>query len=246
MKHFWLALLLCAPAFAAYENPQEAFELTPEELDPTAEEIRFSHKEKHSFDESYIFITNTELGVQDQRRFTGLDRNKLSLSIHVNGQYEYLQRLNALDLTWLRRTDNWTKLWWGATLRQTNTRLDQITTLKTQGPEAALPKDSDQTITTLGLGAGYRFKLLLDFLKTENVFETIQAFATYNTLQESTSGESYTGYGLTADYGLHKRTRTSFFYGAKFSYNISYVALDRDREFSLGWYTFALETGFIF
>jgi hypothetical protein len=246
---FFFALLISFSCFAAYENPDEAFELTPDEIDPSYEDLRFNKKEKYDFDESLVQITNTELGIQDQRRFTGLDRNKFSAALHLNGQYEYLQKLLGFEVTYLRRMDNWSKLWVGATLRRSTTQWDQISTKSDEGggePTFQRPNDAEQTINTLGLGFGYRFKLFLDFFKTENVFESVQAFATYNNLSESFTGDNYTGYGLTADYGLHKRTRQSFFYGAKFTYNLSWVAVDKDRDFSLSWYTFAFETGFIF
>ena len=246
---FLLALLISFSSFAAYENPDEAFELTQEEKEPSGEDLLFKKKAKYDFDESLVYITNTELGIKDQRRFTGLDRNKLSASLHLNGQYEYLQKLLGFEVTYLRRMDNWSKLWVGGTIRRTATQWDQISTKSDEGGgEAAFqrPNDAEQTLNTVGLGFGYRFKMFLDFFKTEDVFESVQAFATYNTLAEGFTGENYTGYGLTADYGLHKRTRQSFFYGAKFTYNLAWVELDKDRDFSLGWYTFALETGFIF
>ncbi len=249
MKHLMLFLILISPAWAAYEDPNEAFELTLEEKDPSGEDILKTRKEKYTWDESLIYAYNSDLGIRDQRRYTGSDRNKMSASFHLNGQYEYLQKLMALEVTWLRRTDNWLKLWWGVTYRRATADWEVVTQNRSSGGEAAFkrPNDSEQAINTLGLGFGYRFKLFLDFFKTEDVFESVQAFATYNTLAEGFTGDNYTGYGLIADYGLHKRTRTSFFYGGKFSYNLAWVeGPGVDRNLSLGWYTFALELGFFY
>ncbi|MBY0515270.1 MAG: hypothetical protein K2P81_00065 [Bacteriovoracaceae bacterium] len=249
MKYLLLTLLISLPVFSAYENPDEAFELSPDELDPSGEDIQKRRKEKYTWDESLIYAYNSDLGISDQRRYTGSDRNKLSASIHLNGEYEYLKKLTGLEVTWLRRSDAWHKLWWGATYRRSATKWDVITQNRSTGGEAAFqrPNDSNQTINTMGLGFGYRFKFFLDFLKTENVFESVQAFATYNTLAEGFTGDSYRGYGMTADYGIHKRTRTSFFYGGKFTYNISWVeGPQSNRNLSLGWYTFALELGFFY
>ena len=104
-----------------------------------------------------------------------------------------------------------------------------------------------------GLGAGYRFKLLLDFFHTEDWFETIDVFANYLRLEEKFIGKTYTGYGLTTNYGLHKRSSASYFYGGKFSYNVAAVTRPAitneskgDRSLSIGWLSFAFELGFFF
>lgn len=248
MKTLLLTLLFALPAMAAYENPDEAFELTPEELDPSEAEI-LKYKEKRTWDESLVSPYNSDLGIRDDKRYTGKDRNKLSAAFHLNGQYERLQELRSFEVTWLRRSEAWHKLWWGATYRRAESQWNEITSNNQSGGESAFdrPGDADQTINSLGLGFGYRFKLFLDFFKTEDVFESVQVFATYNTLAEGFTGDNYKGYGMTADYGLHKRTRASFFYGGKFTYNIAWVeGPESNRTLSLGWYTFALEAGFIF
>ncbi len=248
MKTLWLALLVALPAFAAYENPDEAFELTPEELDPSETEI-LKYQEKRTWDESLVSPYNSDLGISDDKRYTGKDRNKLSAAFHLNGQYERLQELRSLEVTWLRRSEAWHKLWWGATYRRAESQWDEITSNNQSGGESEFdrPGDADQTINTFGLGFGYRFKLFLDFFETRDVFESVQVFGTYNTLAEGFTGDNYKGYGMTADYGLHKRTRASFFYGGKFTYNIAWVeGPESNRTLSLGWYTFALEAGFIF
>ena len=248
MKVLIFALLFSLPTLAAYEKPEEAFEITADELDPTDGDV-VQKKEKYMWDESLVAPYNSDYGVLDNRRYTGKDRNKLSASLHLNGQYERLQKLLALEATWLRRSETWHKLWWGATYRRAQTRWNEITNNNQSGGEAAFsrPGDADQTINTLGLGLGYRFKLFLDFWDVKDTFESVQVFGTYNSLAEGHTGDNYTGYGMTADYGLHKRTRQSFFYGGKFTYNIAWVeGPENDRTLSLGWYTFALEAGFLF
>jgi hypothetical protein len=248
MKLLVLLSILSLPTFAAYEKPEEAYELTEEELNPGDNETLVTRKEKYLRDESVVSPINSSTGIRDIRRYTGLDRNRISASYHFNGQYEALQKLQGLEATWMRRSSSWHKLWYGATVRSTATEWSQITQNRDTGGEAAFqrPRDSAQTINTLGLGAGYRLKLFLDFFPMKDVFETVHVFGNYNMLTDDFTGENYAGYGMTAEYGLHKRTRTSFFYGGKFTYNISWVELGPDRNLSLGWYTFAFETGFHF
>jgi hypothetical protein len=72
-------------------------------------------------------------------------------------------------------------------------------------------------------------------------------------LNESFIDREYRGYGLTANYGIHKRTSTSFFWGGKMSYNFASVTRRpivneprKDRSLTLGWLSFAFELGIFF
>jgi hypothetical protein len=248
MKWLILTLLIISSVQAAYEFPDEAFDISDEELNPSDLEVLRTRKEKYQRDESMVDPINSLTGLRDMRRYTGFDRTKLSASLHLNGHYEQLARLVGGEFSWLKRRENWSKAWWGFTLRTHRTQWGQITQNRSTGGEAVdqRPKDASQQLNSFGLGGAYRFKLFLDFFETKDVFETVQVFATYNTLADSFSKLNYQGYGLTTDYMLHKRTRTSFFYGGKFSYNLAYVQAKKSRNLSLGWYTFALETGFFY
>jgi hypothetical protein len=248
MKYLILSLLFSANLWAAYDNPDEAYLLNDEETNPGDREIMQTYKEKFLRDESVVDPISSTTGVRDMRRYTGRDRNRLSLGLHVNGQYEALSALQSLEGTYMRRMDNWSKLWIGGTVRATGASFSEITQNKTTGPEAASqrPNNATQSIIGAGLGVGYRLKLFLDFYPMKDVFEFVNVYGMYNMMKDEFTGDTYSGYGLTTEYSLHKRTRTSFFYGAKFTHNISWVQLNSDSNFSLGWYTFALETGFIF
>lgn len=243
--------LLLPAARAAYENPSEAFDLLPEEVEPTGEDVLNRRKEKFQRDEIMVYDGKEDLGFSDRRRWTGDDRNRLAAAFHVNGQYEYLAEAQALEVSWLRRTDNWHKLWWGAMLKRTN---GEFRTFADNNPNESkqVSGDADLSVTTFGAGVGYRLRLLTDFMNTENTMETVNVFATYNTIDGGDAGNNYRGYGFTADYGLHRRTRTSFFWGGKFTYNLAWVERSESntpqeaRSLSLGFYSFALEAGFYF
>lgn len=243
--------LLLPAARAAYENPSDAFDLSPEEVEPTGEDVLNRRKEKLQRDEIMVYDINDNTGVSDRRRWTGDDRNRLAGAVHLNGQYEYLAQSRAFEFSWLRRTDNWHKLWWGAMAKQTSGEFRSFATNNaSEGVNRA--KDGDIGVTTFGAGMGYRFRLLMDFLQTDKTMETVNVFATYNTVDDDTSGNTYKGYGMTAEYGLHRRTRSSLFWGGKFTYNIAWVERNKNdtpqegRSLSLGYYSFALEAGFYF
>lgn len=261
LKAILLLTALCwmLPSRSAYEDPTEAFQLKPEEVSPSNDDIVNRRKEQHQWDEKLVKEYNDSLGITDKHRWTGEDRSRLSGAFHLNGQYEHLSNLQGFEATWLRRTENWAKLWWGATFRRANAGFGDVATNHPDTGNAhsegsyKRPSDAKQTIQSIGLGVGYRFRLLLDFINTENWFETVQVFGTRTTLNDAYSGNNYQGWGMTADYALHRRTRTSFFWGPKFSYNIAWVQRSQagtesssDRSLSLGWYTFALEAGFYY
>lgn len=247
-----MAMCLLLPvARAAYEDPSEAFDLAPEEMEPTGEDVLNRRKEKFQRDELMVYDINQNTGVSDQRRWTGDDRNRIAGAFHLNGQYEFLAEAQALEVSWLRRTNNWHKLWWGAMAKRTT---GEFKTFAANNPNEnrVTPGDSKISVTTLGVGIGYRLRLLMDFLQTDKTMETVNLFATYNALDGGSDAQDYKGYGMTAEYGLHRRTRSSFFWGGKFTYNLAWVERSESdtpqeaRSLTLGNYSFALEAGFYF
>ena len=254
MKYLFFLLL---PALAlAQRGP---LDLTEEDLDPSSEDILIKQPERYQRHENMIYDFNSNLGIKDQRKYTGEDKNRFSIAGHVSGDYEHFNELLGFEASYMRRSDRYNRIWWGGQFFQHKTYFDVITQNHTSGStttsESAFqrPNKEDNTVMGAGLGVGYRFKLLLDFFETEDVFESIDVFANVVELNESFIDEKYRGFGLTTNYGIHKRANTSFFYGAKLSYNLASVTRDaigrekeRERSLSLGWMSFAAEIGFFY
>lgn len=251
---YLLLLLLPLQVLAA-----SVFDLTEEDLNPEAEEILIKKPEKHLRNESMIYELNTNLGIKDQRRFTGTDRNRFAIAGMINGNYEQVADVFGGEISYMRRSTRYNQIWYGAQFFQHRAYFDAITQNHTSGSnpngEAAFqrPGGVKDTVMAAGLGVGYRFKLLLDFYPTEDVFETVDVFVNGLQLDETYIKKKYRGYGLTANYGLHKRSSTSFFYGGKLSYNIASVAREqigteskRERSLTLGWLTLGFEVGFFY
>ena len=252
MKYL-LLLLISFPVFAG------PFDLSEEELNPEAEEVLIKKPEKYLRDESMIYDFNTDLGIKDQRQYTGSDRNRFSVSGLINANYEQVSNVLGADVTYMRRSTRYNQIWWGGQFFTHRVNFDAVTQNRSTGNsttgEAAYqrPGDTKDTIMAGGLGVGYRFKLLLDFFHTEDVFEQIDVFANYLMMNEEFVDKKYQGFGLTANYGIHKRTSTSFFYGGKLSYNLASVTREAigdesksDRSLSLGWLSLGFEMGFFF
>ena len=252
MKNSLYLLLILSFSATAAVDP---FDLTEEELNPSTEEILIQKPEKHLRHESMIYDLNTDLGIKDQRRFTGLDWNRFSLAGHVNGSYEHPQDLYGIEASYFHRSKRYNNIWWGAQFFNHFSRFGNVSNNATTGSEAAFkrPNNTKNSIRGLGLGVSYRFKLLLDFYPTEDVFENIDVMINYLSLKEDFIDETYNGYGLTTSYGIHKRSSTNFFYGAKASYNIGSVVRPTrgnesksDRTLPLGWLSMAFEIGFFY
>jgi hypothetical protein len=248
----YLFLLLLSFSASASEDP---FDLTEEEANPSTEDILIKKPEKYLRNESMIYDLNTNLGIKDQRRYTGADWNRFSVSGHINGSYEHPQDLYGFDATYMFRTKRYNQIWFGGHFFNHFSRFDTVSNNSSTGNEAGFrrPGNAKNTVTGLGLGVGYRFKLLLDFFTTEDVFENIDVFANYLSFKEDFVDETYRGYGLTMSYGLHKRSSTNFFYGGKMSYNLGSVIRPTrggespgDRTLPLGWLSLAFEMGFFY
>lgn len=252
MKYL-LLLLISFPVFAG------PFDLSEEELNPEAEDVLIKKREKYLRDESMIYDFNTDLGIKDQRQYTGSDRNRFSVSGLINANYEQIADVFGGDVTYMRRSTRYNQIWWGGQFFTQKVTFDAVTQNRSNGDatsgEAAYqrPGSTKDTVMAGGLGVGYRFKLLLDFFPTEDVFEQIDVFANYVMFDETYVKKKYQGYGLTANYGIHKRSSTSFFYGGKLSYNIASVTREAiadekksDRSLALGWLALGFEMGFFF
>lgn len=250
---FLLLLLLPLNIYA------DVYTLTEEELAPESTDVLIERPEKFLRNESMIYDFNTDLGIKDQRRYTGTDRNRFSVAGHINGDYEQLGDLLGGELVYMRKSSWFNELWYGAQFFSHRSVFDAVTQNQKEnsgeGDEANFqrPGDSKNSIMAFGLGVGYRFKFFLEFFDTEDVFETVDVFVNALQFKEEFIDENYRGYGLTTNYGFHKRSSTSYFYGGKISYNVGSVTREAlanesksDRSLSLGWLSFAFEMGFFF
>lgn len=256
MKYLILILLFSQSALAL--NP---LELSDEERDPDTEDVLIKKPEKYLRNESMIYDLDNDLGIRDQRKYTGTDGNKISVGASISSDYEHLDELLGFEFNYMHRVQNYSQLWYGFQIFQHSTLFDAITQNheKEAGDDVNAdsqfqrPTDSKANVLAGGLGVGYRFKLLMEFFPTEDVFETVDVFVNYLTMKDDFIDANYKGYGLTTTYGIHKRASGRYFYGGKMTYNLGSVTRSAlgdestsDRSFALGWLTFGLELGFFF
>lgn len=250
----YLLLLAFLPLLASADK----FDLTEDELNPDSEDVLIKRPEKHLRNEAMIYDFNSNLGIKDQRKYTGTDTTRFSVAGHVSGDYEHFSELVGFEANIMRRSERYHQAWWGGQFFRHQTQFAAITqnhTSSTGTGDGAFqrPNNAKATVQGVGLGGSYRFKLLLEFYPTEDVFESVDVFANYLSMDESDTSKTYRGWGLSTNYGIHKRTDTSFFYGGKFSYNLASVTREklgdenrRERTLTLGWLSMAFEMGFFY
>lgn len=252
MKYL-LLLLLPLNVFADVLKP------SAEELNPEAEEILINKPEKYLRNQSMIYDFNSDLGIKDQRRYTGTDKNRFSMAGHLYGNYEQLGDLLGGEAVYMRKSTSYNEIWYGLQLFRHTTIFSAITQNHTEGSDANAEVNfqrentSEATVTGLGAGVGYRFRFLADAINRDDIFETVDVFLNAIQMNDSFIDETYQGYGLTTNYGIHKRSSTRFFYGGKISYNIASVTRPAigtesksDRSLTLGWLSLAFELGFYY
>lgn len=208
--------------------------------------------------DSFIKEIDMELGQSLDYFSTANDKTRFSISGGSDFQFNTSKQLE-FDFQYMYRLSNIHDGWLALQLKKVQATYDHIadTPVSTTGN---LNSDSNfdrkgkiQNMTIFGVGYAQRFKFLREFINSDRVFETVAAYFNYVLLNDETTDKDYAGYGLTCDFGVHKRAGKKFFYGAKFSYNLASVIrepindeLKEDRSLAYSWSSFLLELGYFF
>lgn len=217
-------------------------------------------KDKDHYLKNEILIDDfdTEKGVHSDRIYTGNDRHHFTVSYQFSPDYSDLVKIQAFEAQYHYRFNNMHDTWVGFMVKKDQNKFSAIssnsstatrTTTSTDDYELLRADETEMSILSAGLGVGYRFKLLLEFFKTEQTFEKVMVFFNYLSMTDGEYNFDYSGYGLTADYSLLVRSGKNFIYGIKLTYNMGIVkkkalieeesSVDRTR--SIGW----LSSGFV-
>lgn len=205
-----------------------------------------------------IFLFNESLLVEDQcgymeTSYTGLDNNRFSIGAHISSNYTDPGELSALEIQFSRQLDSFTGTWISFLAKSTKAKYEALAD-EIQSDNGDIRREGkDQSFTTVGLGAGYRFKLFSKAFGFERIFETADAYLTYNMHLDSSDDVKYNGFGIQTDYGIHYRAAENFFYGTKLSYSILSVQRSaeedeklEDRSLVFGWLSLGFELGYYY
>jgi hypothetical protein len=199
--------------------------------------------------ETIIIERNSQNGLVQPPYNTISDTSKLAFSYHINGDLMNAASLKSMEALYSRKL---TDFWWDFFYSQTTGNFREFgkynINIRTPDEEQSL---TGETLMTLGTGVSYRSRYLRHLFKSTNLFENLASSITYNTFNEKYYSEVFKGPGLRAQYGVHFRGDSSFFYGANASYHLMTLRkpiIDEGdtaakRSLNLSYVTFAVEIG---
>lgn len=145
--------------------------------------------------------------------------------------------------------------WWEFYIAQSSSTFSNVSEDNSQFPGFTSEEIENQVLTTLSIGTGisYRTSLIQTLFDSDNLFESVGAMISYNST-DTEIGESYSGPGLKADFGLHYRSSERIHWGGRFNYNMAQVKRSQvddtesssSRSLMLQWTTFAVDVSIYF
>lgn len=205
-------------------------------------------------DDSILSDTDKETGLVEDAFYTGNDSSRFSISLNYSQDYEDPTKVQMYDFQYFSKINSsYLKLWWGFQAKQVIAKYSAIAEESVTDTLATARKSNNQSFSIFGFGLGHRFRALGGAMLSDRFFENISVFANYMFHTDTTTSETYNGYGYTAEYGLNYRSSKTVYYGGKLSYNWAMVersAVDEEslpeRSLVFGWLTLGLELGYYF
>lgn len=222
-------------------------------------------EQKEIYLENDVLITefNKALGVQEDTFYTLSDKNRLSISYHMSSNFESLSAISGLELNYLRRIANFQRSFWGLIYKRNSANFASVANNPVENASATATSDAfpsnqrpdaaEQTMTSMGIGYGHRFKMLLDFFPTSRVFEQITTYVTQTSVTDGFSGQTYEGYGFISDYEIQYRSSLTTYFAVKLSYNLNLVGRAKlvnetssDSKLTYSWLSIGWQFGYFF
>lgn len=180
---------------------------------------------------------NSELSTRQRDSETGLlrevynvkaDKGKYSFLFHVNSDLKDIADISTFEFIYgFKRDFGWIDF----SIAKTSGEFQELT--ENNPSLGALSQELMEErggVLTLGLGVGFRTNYVRHLIAMDTLYETVAASLTYNQFDETFRGEKFSGPGIKADFGIHKRTSESFHFGAKMSYNLAHVKKAQEFE----------------
>lgn len=242
------------------QKQNEEFE--KDRLFKTADPNSLKSSEIKEYEDIYLYensllLESSKDGLYADDFYTGKDNNRFFMSYQFSSNYEETNAVTSLELGYQRKMKNFKDTWFTITLKRTIAEFDEIsdesTSTGTNADGNTIRFSAEQSFTTVGMGAGYRFRALSDFTKNDRFFETCFAVLNYSTHLDNATGKKYNGFGMNMDYGLHYRASNTFYYGGKLSYNIMPMVREpeddekrQQRSLVFGWTSLGFEIGYFY
>ncbi len=208
--------------------------------------------------ETTYFEKDTETGAGGEMISTLGDTNRFTFGYLVNLNYSKLTDATSFELTYQKKWNSYNYIWWGLLFKQSSLNYGSISENSNSGTntdsESQFDKEvSSQTLTSIGVGPGFRFNFLTHVFQNKRIFEHIGVYFTYNRNTDEVSTYDGSGLGLVMDYEVLRRFSRSFFVSFKVSHNITSIVrestepIDKvERSYSLSWSSMGVTLGTYF
>lgn len=193
-----------------------------------------------------------ETGLVKEDYNTQMDKARTSFHLLANHDLASVTGLYSLEFIYAHRFES---LWWEFVASKTSAKFGEISQ---RNSELALALDdlesTQEDLISLGMGVGFRNSWIQNLIRYDDIFSTTSAALTYNKFSENFIGRDYSGPGLRADFGIHKRSSTRMHYGFKMSYNLAQVKRAKQvdtedsasRSLTLSWLSAGLDISFYY
>lgn len=256
MKNLLSILLLFLLVFSVKAQKIRSFGNNPDKI--TDEELT-----KTFTSEDLEEIDNLKRGTVIKRRDidsglflddynTDEDRNRTSFLFHLNNDLTDLTGIQSLEFLYAYRFEySWVEFF----AVRTSGRFEELTDNNPgDGADSLELRETDESILAFGASLSYRGTWIQDLVNSDKMFTTTAAGIGYYSLTENSRVKSYSGPGLKADFGLHRRSSRSIHYGMKMSYHLANVKRSAEfegetssqRSLVLSWLTFGFDLSFYF
>ena len=185
---------------------------------------------------------------------TEKDKNRIGFMYHVNSDFTALTDVQTFEAVYSHRFNEvWLELFG---MRTTGIFKDLTENNSAEGGVSDELLTSEDTVTAFGGSISYRDSWIGHLLDTEKLFTTTTAGIGWYQYHQTFRDKTYSGPGLKADFGLHKRATRTMHYGLRMSYNLASVkrSMEEDEEgipssarsHTITWLTFGFDVSFYF
>lgn len=266
MKHFLVLLVLVVLTFSLQarsqtENDLKLFDDLEAIENPMAAPVREKTRtreraEKMSVQagdqELKLALVDAEAGVTLGTYSTAQDTTKASVGFLIHGNLKDAGSLSTYDFTFSHK---WNKAWLEGYIGKTAANTRRISNYN-RNIDSPSEEDAEELSDLLQIGGGlmYRTTYIQNLLPSKAFFETISGMLTYNQYEDFITGESFSGPGIKADFGVHRRLSQRFHVGGKMSYNLASVKREAveegegstSRALLLRWISFGIDLSLYF
>jgi len=195
---------------------------------------------------------NADTGLFFDDYNTYQDKNRTSFLFHVNNDITDITGIQSLEFIYGHRFElAWLELF----ALRTQGRFEEFTDNNSnEGADSTELRESDDSVLAFGGSISYRGSWIQELVDSDLMFTTTSAGLGWYTFNQNLRSKTYSGPGMKADFGLHRRSSRSLHYGLKMSYNLAHVK--RAQEFEgetssqrsqvLSWLSFGFDLSFYF